>query len=77
MRVVVEIFGVLRRPHGARELEIELPAGATPRDLFAALGYTEAECRMVQASVAGHVMRPHDLLEDGARVTVFAPTGGG
>ncbi len=77
IHLVAEIFGVLRRPGGRQRIEVTLPYAATSRELFAAMGFTESECTVLQASLAGRILAPGEALPDGALLTVFAPMGGG
>jgi sulfur carrier protein ThiS len=79
MKVVVRLYGTLgerltpdERVHG---IEVEIPEGATARDLLAALGITEPREGVVV--VDGRVLAADDEIRRGAAVSVFQPIGGG
>ena len=77
MTVTVEISGVLRRPKGPAPHAVDLPPGATPAELYAALGYNEAERRVLRLSRSGVMLKASDVLEDGDRLVLIAAIGGG
>ncbi len=79
MEVTVTLYATLTRYHpeeGSREpFKVELPEGATLEDLYRKVGIEEGE---VKKAFIRHKSRPPDhSLEDGDRVGVFPPVGGG
>ncbi|MDA8219603.1 MAG: DUF1786 family protein [Dehalococcoidales bacterium] len=79
MEVEVRLFASLREylpgvktGEGTR---LALPEGATVADLFAALAVPAEEVR--QTFVNGRVVEPQRVLQEGDRVGIFPPVGGG
>ena len=92
MEVRVRLTGAFREWVGAPEVSLEVPAGATLRDLLAALAARsprfgqrvgssladEAELSDRVLAVAGdRVLRGGDLLPEGIEVSLFPPIHGG
>ena len=79
MEVTVTLYATLTRYHPEDKrnepFSVELPEGATVKDLLDKLGIKEDEAKKVFIS---HKSRPDDHpLEDGEKVAVFPPVGGG
>ncbi len=79
MEVTVTLYATLTRYHpeeGSREpFKVELQEGATLEDLYKKLGIDEGE---VKKAFIRHKGRSQDhRLEDGDRVGIFPPVGGG
>jgi len=79
MEVTVVLYATLIRknPEGTRNkpFAVELPEGATVKDLVEHLGIKENEAKQVFIK---HKSRPEDfVLEDGDKVAIFPPVGGG
>ncbi len=77
MRVRIEITGILRKPSGQAQLELELPENATASQAIAELGYREQERKALRFSRAGEVLTPGGVLREGDRLLLFAAVGGG
>ncbi len=77
MRVTLRFFGELRRfaPDGAREVTLELPAGATVADLLEAAGVPLDEVWLL--ALDGRQAGPEAPLHEGARVEVHPLLAGG
>jgi sulfur carrier protein ThiS len=77
MRVVVLAHGEARHYllEGLPERAVDLPPGATLADLVAALGASSDDALLARRS--GAVIREPALLEEGDRVELFLPVGGG
>ena len=79
MRVTVKLFATLSQyGHGKRAgapLEIELPVGATLRDLSSHLKIPPEATRV--AFVNGIIQEPDCILKEGDEVGMFPPIGGG
>ena len=79
MQVTVTLYATLIRYHPEDKrnepFTVELPEGATVKDLLDKLGIKEDEAKKV---FIRHKSRPDDHpLEDGDKVAVFPPVGGG
>ena len=81
MRVQVVFFGILKDLVGGSERQLELPAGATAEDLWAALQAQTPELARFQKSVAvavnQHYSEPGALLHEGDEVALLPPVSGG
>ncbi len=92
MKVAVRVFSFLREelavPTNERgEAELELPAGATLKDLFLHLGidrhlkddlFSGAVQRVFQVMIDGQVINEFDYpLQEGQQVILFPPMSGG
>jgi sulfur carrier protein ThiS len=78
MKLSVKLFGTLRQrfpDYTDDGIEVEIPDGATVRDLLAHLEFSEAQRAIVSAD--GIVLKPEDPLRDRISVTVFQPLAGG
>ncbi len=79
MEVTVVLYATLTRYHpegkGNEAFTIQLPEGAAVKDLFDKLGIKEGEAKQVFTK---HRNRLEDYpLEDGEKVAIFPPVGGG
>jgi molybdopterin synthase catalytic subunit len=81
MRVQVVFFGILKDLAGGSERQLELPAGATAEDLWAALQAQAPGLARFQKSVAvavnQHYAEPGALLHEGDEVALLPPVSGG
>jgi sulfur carrier protein ThiS len=79
MKVKVKLFGTLsQRFPGYRHsegLEVDLPEGATVKDLFALLGISELQGAVV--IVEGRVLKADDKIRRGVPVNVLQAIHGG
>jgi sulfur carrier protein ThiS len=79
MRIRVRLYGTLRRSPPADEqadgVEVEIPDGATVRDLLRQLGIPEA--RGAAVVMGGRVLAAEDKVQAEGRVDVFQAIGGG
>jgi len=81
MRVTVLLFGSLREATGAKELALELPDGATVRDVGALLaqrlqGFDALRGR-ARTAVNQRVVEPDHALREGDEVAWLPPVSGG
>ncbi len=79
MEVIVTLYATLIRHHpegkGNEEFTVQLPDGATVKDLQNKIGIEEGEVRKVFTE---HRSRPDDhVLKNGEKVAIFPPVGGG
>jgi len=79
MELTVTLYATLTRyhPEGKKNetFSLELPEGSTIKDLLDELGIKENEAKKV---FIRHISRPEDHpLEDGEKVAIFPPVGGG
>ena len=88
VRVRVKLFALYRDLAGEREVELELPAGATVRDMLKALEerFPKLKGRLVERKGeqrnfilmrGGRWPDPDDPLRDGDEFALFPPVGGG
>jgi molybdopterin converting factor subunit 1 len=81
VRIRVRFFAALREAAGRSELELELPAGATPEHAWRALAAQHPGLEPRRASLAAAVNRryaPFDAaLEDGDELVFVPPVSGG
>jgi len=79
MKVKVKLFGTLsqRFPNyrHSQGLEVEIPEGATIRDLFALLGISESQGTVV--IMAGRILNADDKIRGGVQVNVLQSIYGG
>lgn len=79
MRVEVRVFSGLEKYLSGvafgQALLVDLPEGSTPRDLLGRLGIPEKQVFTVLRN--GRHLPFDGLLEDGDRVGLFPPVGGG
>ena len=74
MTVTVRLFATLREGRG-KELALETPAFATPRDIARRLEIAEKDVAILLVNGRdGNMDAP---LEEGDRVSLFPPVGGG
>lgn len=76
MRIVVRLFAGLREQAGLRETAVELPAGATAGDVWAALGLGDEPSGLMLAVNRAYVERGQ-ALADGDEVAMIPPVSGG
>ena len=77
MRVHVSIGGLLAKPSGRGELELELRQGATVRELLRAVGYSDAHIPRIMAAVNGVIRAQEYVLRDRDEVKLSILVGGG
>lgn len=81
MKVRVKLFAALREAVGSRELELELPQGATPEQAWERLAAAHPALRPRRASLAAAVNRSyasfHAPLADGDELAFVPPVSGG
>ncbi|MFA5141048.1 MAG: MoaD/ThiS family protein [Elusimicrobiota bacterium] len=77
MKVKVSIGGLLVKPRGKSEAELDLADNATVKDMLLALGYEDAHVPRIMASVNGTIRRPDYSLKDGDDVKLSILVGGG
>lgn len=81
MRVHVRLFAVLREVAGRPELELELPAGATPEAAWQALAAAHPALAPRRAHLAAAVNRRYARfdapLRDGDELAFVPPVSGG
>lgn len=79
MRITLRVYATLcRHVPGAvagGPLDVDLNDGATLADLFGKMAIPEREVKT--AFVNGKIRKPDWLLEEGDRVGIFPPVGGG
>jgi len=79
MKVRVGIFGTFRRRfpgyQSSQGMEVELPEGATVKDLLALLNLTESQGAVVIAG--GRVLQTDERLQRGVPVNVMQAIDGG
>jgi molybdopterin synthase sulfur carrier subunit len=79
MKVRVKLYGTLRERFPSYQpsqgMEIELPEGATVKDLLALLEISESLRAVVIAE--GRVLKTHDRIQRGVPVDVMQAIGGG
>ena len=70
-------MGPVLKPTDDKELSMDLPDGATVRDLLQQLGYPPAQARHVGVYFDGARLPHLSLLKEGQSVTVAVAMGGG
>jgi molybdopterin synthase sulfur carrier subunit len=79
MKVQVRLFGAFSQGfpgyQPAQGIEVELPEGATVKDLLTLLGVSEFQGAVVIAE--GRVLKTGDAMQPGAPVNVMQAIGGG
>ena len=76
MEVTVKLFAMLRERAGAREVTLDLPAGARVRDAVSALGEVTAGMPLVMA--VNREYAPDDrVLDPGDELALIPPVSGG
>ncbi len=75
--VHASVSGVLLKPRGLKEFDLDLDQGSTVRDFLVAAGYAENHIPRIMTVVDG-VLRPHHhVLESGQNVVLSIIIGGG
>ena len=77
MIVHVTIVGMLKAPCGRRNFDLELPPGATVRELLQKTGFADHHIPHIVSSVRGQVARLNTPLENGLTVELSILIGGG
>ena len=81
MRVVVKLFGAVREAVGSKELEVELPEGATAAELQRRLAASHAVFDefggRLAVSVGYELASPETVLRDADEVAFLPPVSGG
>ncbi|MFL5680559.1 MAG: molybdenum cofactor biosynthesis protein MoaE [Chloroflexota bacterium] len=81
LRVRVRLFAIQRELAGAREIALELPAGATIEDVWRAVADRHPVLEPGRASVRfarnGAYAAPGDAVEDGDEIAFIPPVSGG
>lgn len=79
MKVKVKLFGTLGQNISgyklSQEIEFEIPDGATVKDLLACLEIPEFQGVVIITE--GKVLKPDDVIQDGALVNVMQAIRGG
>jgi sulfur carrier protein ThiS len=79
MKIRVRLYGTLGRSLPADEpsegIEVEIPEGATARDILGVLGISESRGAVVVMD--GRVLAADDEIQGGVPVGVFQAIGGG
>jgi sulfur carrier protein ThiS len=79
MKVKVKLFGTLSQSipgyQRSQGLEVEIPEGATVKELFALLGISESQGAVV--IMAGRILKADDKIRDGVQVNVLQSIYGG
>jgi sulfur carrier protein ThiS len=79
MKVRVKLFGTLSQGfpgyQHSQGIEVEIPDGATVKDLLAHLGISESQGAVVIAE--GRILKADDKLPHGVPVNVLQAIGGG
>jgi molybdopterin synthase catalytic subunit len=81
VQVTVKLFGSVREGAGAKELRVDLPAGAAVRDLRALLAYDHAAVgelgERLRIAVNQRLADEGDALAEGDEVALLPPVSGG
>ena len=79
MRIRAKLYGTLGRRFPAYEhaqgIEVEIPEGATVKELLALLDIPDSQKPVV--AIDGRIRKPDEPIEGGAHVHVFDPIHGG
>jgi sulfur carrier protein ThiS len=79
MKLRVKLYGSLsqRFPNyqHSRGIEVEIPDGATVKDLLALLEISESQGAVV--ALEGRILKADDTIRDGVTVNIFHPLSGG
>jgi molybdopterin synthase catalytic subunit len=76
VEVTIRLFAMLRERAGAREVTLDLPAGARVRDAVEALGHVAAGMPLVMAVNREYAPDDH-LLDPGDELALIPPVSGG
>ncbi len=74
MKVTVRLFATLRE-NREKEMMMDLPEGATPKDIIGRLNIHEKDATIIM--VNGRGVKIDRILEDNDIVSIFPPIGGG
>lgn len=74
MKVKVKLFATLRQGR-EKELMIDLPQGATIKDLIEMLDLSKEEVAII--FINGRSKELHEVLQEDDIVSIFPPVGGG
>lgn len=74
MKIEARLFATLREDRG-KKVDLDLPAGSSPRDVLRALAIAEPDVAILL--VNGRDADPLHALADGDVVSLFPPVGGG
>ena len=77
MKIRAIIGGLLEKPSGVGEMELDMREGSTVRELLAAVGYCEAHIPRIMAAVNGTIRKGEHVLKDGDEVRLSILVGGG
>jgi hypothetical protein len=77
--VTLEIAGLLRRPEGWSKgaLTLEAPKATTVAGALRLAGYSDLEASRIQVLSEGKTLSKDALPEDGTKLTLYLPVGGG
>jgi len=79
MKLRVKLYGTLsqRFPdyQHSQGIEVEIPDGATVKDLFALLKFPESQGAVV--ALEGRILKGDDTIRGGVTVNIFQPLTGG
>jgi sulfur carrier protein ThiS len=79
MKMTVKLFGTLRQHfpdyRHQQGIEVEIPDGATAKDLLSLLKISESNGAVV--AVEGRILKRDDKMQNGAQVYVFQAIHGG
>jgi sulfur carrier protein ThiS len=79
MKMTVKLFGTLRNRfpdyRHQQGIEVEIPDGATAKDLLSLLKISESNGAVV--AVEGRILKRDDKMQNGAQVYVFQAIHGG
>jgi sulfur-carrier protein len=74
IKINVRLFATLRN-NREKEMMMDLPHGATPKDIIELLNIPEDEAKIIMVNGIGAKL--HKILENNDRVAIFPPVGGG
>lgn len=81
MKVTVQLFAILRELAGAAELELEVPAAATPRQVGQILAERFSKLRphlnTLSFAVNGEIVSAEAEIADKSEVALLPPVSGG
>lgn len=77
MKVKVELLPGLRKVQDKRKFEVELPEGATVKDMLLSVGFGEDEIQHIRVWVGKDLASIHTVLKDSDEATASVPIGGG
>lgn len=77
MTVHLKILGMLEKPSGKADLDVDLPPGSAVADLLRSLGYSERHAAHILSHRRGRLLSSDAELSDGDRVELSILLGGG